>query len=96
MQRLSQTHERLPVIGAFLGHETIPRSIEGGLFVCPVERSNRAYWHYHIRTWHTLFGVPVFPGKVVGDYVECFSCRGTFDPRIVGSTHPALWAPESD
>lgn len=73
-----------------MGRKTVTRSVAGGIFVCASERMQRAYWHYHVRNWFTLFGVKVFPGPVVGDYVECFSCRETYDPRIVGSTHPSL------
>lgn len=82
-------------VGSILGRETVTRSISGGLFVCPVERSQRAYWHYHVRDWFTLFGAKVFPGEVLGDYIECFSCQSTYDPRIVGSTHPSLRVAET-
>ena len=42
-----------------------------------------------------MFGIKVLPGPVVGDYIECFSCRNTYDPRIVGSPHPALRVDET-
>ncbi|HEX6286810.1 MAG TPA: hypothetical protein VFZ80_04940 [Acidimicrobiia bacterium] len=72
------------------------RSIAGGVFVCPIERGQRAFWRYHIRNWFTVFGVKVLPGPVVGTYIECFSCRNTYDPRIVGSPHPALRVDQTD
>ena len=89
MQRVSHPPAEVR-IGSILGRGSLTRPISGGIFVCPVERGQRAFWHYHTRNWFTLFGIKVLPGPVVGDYIECFSCRNTYDPRIVGSPHPAL------
>ncbi|HET9259664.1 MAG TPA: hypothetical protein VFP42_05985 [Acidimicrobiia bacterium] len=89
MQRVNHAPAEVRT-GNILGRDTVTRSISGGIFVCPVERGQRAFWHYHARNWFTLFGLKFVPGAVVGDYIECFSCRNTYDPRIVGSTHPAL------
>lgn len=83
------------MIGRMVGRATVTRSIAGGIFACAAERVHRAYYHYHVREWRTVFGLKVFPGRVVGDYVECFSCNNTYDPRVVGSTHPALWIEET-
>ena len=94
MQRVSQAHAGAGV-GSILGRSRVTRSIAGGIFVCAVERTQRAYYHYHVRSWFTVLGVKVFPGSVVGDYVQCFSCNSTYDPRIVGSTHPALTVDET-
>lgn len=77
--------------GAVWGRDTITRTVGSGLFICPTERDYRAYWQYRERSWRTLFKLPVFPGAVVSDYVECFRCKSTWDPRIVGSEHPSLW-----
>ena len=93
MQRVS--HATGAGVGGILGREEVTRSIAGGIFVCAAERLQRAYYHYHVRSWITLFGVKIIPGPVVGDYVECFSCKNTYDPRIVGSTHPALLLDET-
>jgi len=94
MQQVSHAQKRAAV-GGILGRDTVTRSVAGGIFVCASERTQRAYWHYHVRRWFTLFGVKVLPGRILGDYVECFSCRSTYDPRIVGSTHPSLLLEET-
>ena len=94
MERVSHAHAGTGS-GSLLGKDTVTRSIAGGIFVCAAERVQRAYYHYHMRSWFTLFGLKVLPGRVVGDYVECFSCKSTYDPRIVGSTHPALMVDET-
>lgn len=90
MQRVSHAHVGA-LVGSILGRKAVTRTVAGGIFACAVERVHRAYYHYHVREWHTVFGLKVLPGRVVGDYVECFGCNSTYDPRIVGSTHPALW-----
>ncbi|MFZ0013594.1 MAG: hypothetical protein WAL25_05700 [Acidimicrobiia bacterium] len=94
MQRVSHAHAGAGV-GNILGRQTVTKSIAGGIFVCAAEQKQRAYWHYHMRSWFTFLGARVLPGRVVGDYVECFSCKSTYDPRIVGSTHPALRVAET-
>ena len=89
MERVSSGHPGVRV-GSILGRENVTRSVAGGIFVCAAESTQRAYYHYHVRNWFTVFGLRILPGPVVGDYVECFRCNSTYDPRIVGSTHPAL------
>lgn len=66
------------------------RTISSGLFVCPVEGVERAYWTHRVRNWFHIIGLPVVPGARVGEYVECFACGNTYDPRLPAAQHPAL------
>jgi hypothetical protein len=66
------------------------RTIASGLFVCPAEGVERAYWAHRIRNWFHVLGLPTVPGAIVGDYVECFACGSSFDPRVVAVRHPSL------
>jgi hypothetical protein len=77
-------------IGTLWGKHLISRTVSTGLFFCPHEQAERAYSGKRVRMWHIVLSVPAFPGRVVGEYVECFSCGDTYHPRIVGSTHPAI------
>lgn len=84
------TQLRGPWIGAIWGQSRLTKTMSSGLFRCPTEQTERAYWRYQVRNWHTVFSVPVVPGQVVEEYIECFCCGATWDPRIVNSNHPAL------
>lgn len=66
------------------------RTTSSGLFVCPAEGIERAYWTHRVRNWFHILGLPVVPGAPVGEYVECFACGTTYDPRVAAARHPAL------
>ncbi len=66
------------------------RTTASGLFVCPEEGMERAYWSHRVRNWFHVLSVPVVPGAIVGEYVECFACGASFHPKILGAKHPAL------
>ncbi len=75
-----------------VGRHPVTKTVSSGLFRCPKEQLERAYSGHKVRNWHTVFSVPVLPGKVVEEYVECFCCGSTWHPGIVNSTHPSLRA----
>ncbi len=56
----------------------IPLRHGKGRFFCPTCRADRAYVHRRVRRFVTLYGVPVLPLDLLGEYVECRHCRGTF------------------
>lgn len=62
------------------GWKSTRRRIGSGLFLCPAESTERAYWLFRMRTWLTVFSVPVLPVKVTGEQVECFCCGNTYKP----------------
>jgi hypothetical protein len=66
------------------------RTVSSGLFVCPIEGIERAYWTHRVRNWFHVLSIPVVPGAIVGEYVECFACGRSYDPRIIRARHPAL------
>lgn len=72
------------------GPRHIDRTVASGLFVCPQEGIERAYWRHRVRNWFSILSIPVIPGGVVGEYVECFCCGSSSDPRIIEARHPAL------
>lgn len=81
---------RKPLLAAVSGERSITRTVSSGIFLCPTESTERAYWQFRVRTWITLFNIPVFPGDVTEEYIECFCCGLTLDPRVLKSNHPAL------
>lgn len=86
------TQIRAPWHTVILGRHLVSRTVSSGLFRCPNEQTERAYSSHRVRNWHTLFSVPVLPGRVVEEYIECFCCGNTWDPRIIKSNHPSLGA----
>jgi len=56
-----------------------------GRFFCPTCRSERNYVHRRVRSFVTVYGLPLVPMGLVGEYVECRQCRGTF--RVDATAH---------
>ena len=88
--KATATHTRTKLAGAVLGQTEVTKTIDDGLFICPKATTERAYWHRRVRSWTTVFSVRLIPTRTVGEFVECFSCGATVDPRILTSTHPSL------
>lgn len=69
------------------GSKSLRRRVSSGVFVCPAEATERAYWAFRVRTWFSLFSIPVIPMKTVGEHVECFCCGAIYQPQ---SLTPAI------
>lgn len=65
------------------GWKSIRRQVGSGVFACPSEATERAYWVYRIRRWWTIFSMPVFPAGVLGEQIECFCCGNIYGPAIL-------------
>lgn len=81
---------RNSILAAVSGRRRIARTVSSGVFLCPTESTERAFWQFRVRTWFTIFNVPVIPGEIIEEYIECFCCGLTLDPRVLSSNHPAL------
>ena len=55
----------------------------GGHFNCPVCAQATVYEMKRVRRFFTLYFIPLFPTSTLGEYVECRSCQGTFEPSIL-------------
>jgi hypothetical protein len=53
------------------------------VFHCPACGGDRHYAHKQARNWFTLFFLPVIPLKVLGEFVECQTCKQGYDERIL-------------
>jgi hypothetical protein len=89
MDRTSTTSPSGVISRVLWGQTDISRAAGTGLFDCPSEQVVRAYWHQRTRRWHTVLSIPVLPGPVVEEFIQCFSCDLTLDPRFLESEHPA-------
>lgn len=54
-----------------------------GTFHCPTCGADRQYTHQQARRWFTLFWLPLIPLKVLGEYIECATCKSTFTTEIL-------------
>ena len=61
-----------------------------GQFVCPACGSERRYLHKQVRRFFTLYFIPLIPLGIVGTYVECQGCSGTFDDVVLARALPPL------
>ena len=58
--------------------------LSNGEFYCPDCQEYRGYTKVAVTRWFTLYWIPLFPmGKPVGEYVECDSCKSTFNDRVL-------------
>ena len=55
---------------------------EKGDFYCPVCKGDCAFRHKRVRRFFTLYFIPCIPLDLLGEYVECQSCSGTFDVEV--------------
>ena len=56
---------------------------DGGTFHCPHCGVDRAYQFREARRWFTFFWIPIIPLKVLGTFVECTTCKSTYDERVL-------------
>ena len=59
------------------------RTLDEGTFYCPKEGGDRTYRRKEARRWFTLFFIPLIPLKVLGEFVECQSCKSSYDPVVL-------------
>jgi hypothetical protein len=56
-----------------------------GTFFCPQCGGDRHYAHKQARRWFTVFFIPLIPLKVLGEVVECQTCKTTFKPAVLAA-----------
>lgn len=62
-----------------LGSRTRTRTLGAGTFRCPRETASRRYAYKAERRWFSLAAMPVVRLEEIGRFVECQSCKSTFD-----------------
>ncbi len=56
---------------------------EGGQFFCPSCGEKQSYLHKKVRRFFTLYFIPLIPLDLVGEYIECQRCSGTFKLQVL-------------
>ena len=70
-----------------------PETLAQGRFFCPACQSETEYDHQQMRTFFTIFFIPLIPLAAGQRYVECRQCKGTFVEAILDM--PAIAADAS-
>ena len=65
------------------GTRGVTLTSEKGDFHCPQCASEQAYKYKKVRRFFTLYFIPIIPLDLLGEYVECQNCRGTFVPDVL-------------
>ena len=71
------------------GSRGLTSVIETGQFNCPQCGTPQEFQLKQVRNFFTIYFIPLIPLDIAGKYVECGSCRGTFDEEIK-SYDPAI------
>lgn len=62
--------------------------VERGQFLCPNCGQDRGYQRKHAKRWFTLYFIPIFPVKDLGQFIECELCKGTFKVEVLALRLP--------
>jgi zinc-ribbon family len=65
------------------GSRTRTRRVGQGVFHCPRCRTHVTYSHDVSENWFTLYFIPLFPTRTLGECVRCGECRGAYKPSIL-------------
>ncbi len=61
------------------------KTVDKGTFFCPRCNDLRPYRRKRSGRYFTLYWVPIFRVRKLGDYVECQVCKSQYDPGILQS-----------
>ena len=57
--------------------------VSEGMFFCPTCNTTRPYKRKSAARYFTLYFIPLFKTKKLGEFVECQVCKSAFDPKIL-------------
>ena len=58
-----------------------------GNFHCPRCQTTRQYKHHQVGKYFTLYFIPLFQTKKMGDYIECQICSTPFESSVLEYDH---------
>jgi hypothetical protein len=59
------------------------KTIDTGTFYCPNCKSHQLFKHERVSRYFTLYFIPLFETKKLGEYIECQTCLKTFKPEVL-------------
>jgi transcription elongation factor Elf1 len=66
------------------GWKTRTKTVCTGNFHCPSCERQQSYTLIKLARWFTLYFIPLFKTKDLGEYVECGGCKETYKTRVLG------------
>ena len=67
------------------------KALSQGQFFCPKCNDLRPYIQKKVSKMFTLYFVPLFETKNLGEFVECQVCKSGFDPKILEPSNQGLF-----
>ena len=65
------------------GTRGVTYSAAQGQFHCPECGTQRPYNHKRVRRFFTLYFIPLIPLDLLGEYIECGACEGTYKESVL-------------
>jgi len=65
------------------GWKSRNRELSSGEFHCPGCDAPREYRHFRVARYFTLYFIPLFPYRTLGEYVECQRCRRAYNETVL-------------
>ncbi len=65
------------------GSKTRETEVGSGQFFCPHCGNYRLYTRKRVGEYFTLYFLPIFRYKTLGEVVQCQVCRQNFDPAVL-------------
>lgn len=65
------------------GTKGVTTTPERGRFHCPSCGPNCGYAHKRVRKFFTLYFIPIIPLDMLGEYIECGHCKGTYKLEVL-------------
>jgi len=65
------------------GWRTLTSTVFRGTFFCPDCAQQRPYSRRRMRRFFTLYFIPLFPTKTLGEYIECDACTSTYKETVL-------------
>lgn len=59
------------------------KSLSMGTFHCPRCNAQRPYERVQYKQWFTLYFIPIFPLREIGEFVECSTCHTAFELAVL-------------
>ena len=69
------------------GHRTRESQSGSGTFVCPNCRTTQYYEQLELRSWFTLYFIPIIPLMHQGTQVRCQGCMSRYDSEVLNAQH---------
>ncbi|MDR3402591.1 MAG: zinc-ribbon domain-containing protein [Chthoniobacter sp.] len=65
------------------GSKGVEKTLPGGNFFCPKCRLDAAYTRIRVARYFTLYFIPLFETRVLGEYVRCGHCASNLSTQVL-------------